>query len=326
METVVPPPADAELHLLTDWSDPAGRARMARSIVLSLLINCAAIVFLLVMPESLMQPPPRLVRVPRVTALVDPPFILTQKEPNLGKVIREVRSADLTPRVKAPAGPSPEPQAPAPRKQAALPPPPPKTSPQTPLPEPPKLEIAASEPARLTLPVSTPQVPQPKPQSPFEDVAPITPVPASQRVVEIPGPSVANAIRGNLKGPGANIPGTAQFPSSGAELPQLLSDPQGVDFRPYLARVLAAVKQYWEVIMPPSVKAGRRGNVSVQFAIQHDGMVRTVAFVAQTGDASMDNAAISAISGGGPFGPLPSSYRGNEIHVQMNFAYNAPKR
>ena len=324
METVAPP-ADAELQLLTDWGDPVGRARMGRSAVLSLLAHAAAIVFLLVMPESLLQPARRPVQEPLVTPLIEPTLAVTQKEPNTHKLIKEFRSADLTPRVQAPAGPSPEPEAPAPRKPVA-PPPPPKAPPQAPLPESPKLEIAAAEPPKLTLPVQPPQPPQPKSASPFEDVVPTAVVPPGQRVMDVPGPSVANAIRGALRGPGINIPGTAQVPSTGAELPQLLSDPQGVDFRPYLAQVLAAVKRYWLATLPADAKSGRRGNVSVQFIIARDGSVSKVSFAQQTGDISLDNAAVMAISGGGPFGPLPTQYRGGEIHLQMSFAYNVPKR
>jgi TonB family protein len=142
-------------------------------------------------------------------------------------------------------------------------------------------------------------------------------------VNDLLGTSGVSGTRGALRGPAVNIPGSALIPSTGAELPQLLSDPQGVDFRPYLAQVLAAVKRYWFLIMP---KSGRRGDVSVQFAIQRDGTVRKISFAQQTGDATLDNATIAAISGGGPFGPLPMQYRGSEIHVQMNFAYNTPKR
>jgi TonB family protein len=297
---------------------------MGRSAVLSLLVHAAAIVFVLVMPETFMQPPHRIAAEPVVTPLIEPRLELTQKEPNTGKLIKEFHSADLTPRVKAPAGPSPEPEAAAPRKPVA--PPPPKAAPQTPLPEPPKLEIATTEQPKLTLPVQPPQVPRPRSTPAFEDVEPTSIVPPGQRVMETPGPSVANAIRGALRGPGINVPGTAQVPSTGAELPQLLSDPQGVDFRPYLAEVLAAVKRYWLATLPPSAKAGRRGNVSVQFAIERDGSVGKVSFAQQTGDLSMDNAAVMAISGGGPFGPLPAQYRGGEIHLQMSFAYNVPKR
>src|SRR5437773_1087018 len=111
METVVQPPPDAELHLLTEWSDPAGRARQRRSAVLSLLVHAAAIVFLLAMPGTIMQPAHHETREPLVTPLVIPPLTLTQKEPNVSKAIRDVRSPDLTPRIKAPSGPSPEPQA-----------------------------------------------------------------------------------------------------------------------------------------------------------------------------------------------------------------------
>jgi len=310
METVVPPPPDAELHLLTDWGDPAGRARRGRSAVLSLLTHAAVILFLLFMPETFLQSPRSRVLEPVITPLILPPLTLTQKEPNVNKVIRELRTADLTPRIKAPAGPSPEPQAP-----------PPKASPQTPLPEPPKVEIAADETPKLTLPVQPPQVPQPKPPSPFEDVAPITPVPPDQRVVDLPGPSVASAIRGSLPGRGASISGTAPVASSGAELPQLLTDPQGVDFRPYLAQVLAAVKGYLDRIMP---RATRRGYVSVQFEIRRDGAVGKVSFAQGSGDPVLDRTAIEAISGGGPFGPLPARYKDSVIHVQMNFAFAVP--
>jgi len=319
METAVTPPADADLHLLTDWAEPGGRARMGQSAVLSLLTHAAAIAFVLFMPETLMQPArPRLPE-PIVTPLVLPPLTLTQREANVNKQIREVRSPDLTPRIKAPSGPSPEPT--TARKAATLPPPPPKTAPQTPLPEPPKLEIAVNETPKLTLPVQPPQVPQPK--SPFEDVMPSSRVPRGERVMEMPDPSAAGAIRGAMAGRGVNIQGTSPVASSGAELPQLLSDPQGVDFRPYLAQVLASVKRYWLSILP---KSGRRGYVSVQFAIRRDGTVPKVVFVQQTGDPSLDGTAIAAISGGGPFGPLPAQYRGGEIHVQMNFAYNVPKQ
>ena len=324
METVGQPPAHAELHLLTDWSEPGGRARMGRSAILSLLTHAAAIMFVLFVHETFMQPSPR-ARETVVTPLILPPLTLTQTEPNPSKTIRAVRSTDMTPRIKAPSGPSPEPEAAAPRKPVAPPPPPPKASPQTPLPEPPKLQIAANETPKLTLPVQSPQVPQPKPS--FEDVNPVKVVPPGERVVDIAGPSVASAIRGSLQGRGgANIPGTGPVASSGADLPQLLSDPQGVDFRPYLEEVLDSVRRYWKSILPTAVlKAGLRGYVSVQFAIQRDGTVRKVAFAQQTGNPTLDNTAIAAISGGGPFGPLPAQYRGGEIHVQMNFSYNDPR-
>jgi TonB family protein len=185
------------------------------------------------------------------------------------------------------------------------------------------VEIAVNEEPKLTLPVQPPQVPQPKQRPAFEDVTPITPVPPGQRVMDMPGSSVAGAIRGSLAGRGAAIDGTAPVASTGADLPQLLSDPKGIDFRPYLANVLASVKRYWLSIMP---NTAIRGYVSLQFAIQRDGTVRKIVTAQSTGNRIQENAAVSAVSGGGPFGPLPLQYRDNEIRVQMNFAYNVPKQ
>jgi TonB family protein len=320
METAVKPPADPDLNLLMDWSEPGRNARIGRSAVLSLVSHVAAIVFVLVMPETFMQPPRPVEPVQIVTPLIMPRLALTQREPNPTKTIREFRSPDLTPRVKAPTGPSPEPQAAAPRK--AVPPPPPPPPKTTTLPEPPKLEIAANENPKLTLPVQQPQVPQPPPPSPFEDVR--QSAPTGQRVAPMPGSSLDGIARGAVAGRGGvNSQGTAPIASSGADLPQLLSDPKGVDFKPYLAQVLASVKRAWFTIMP---KNGHRGYVSVQFAILRDGTVRKVAFAQSTGDASLDNTAVMAISQAGPFGPLPVQYTEGEIRVEMDFSYNQPRK
>ena len=316
METAVTPPPEAELHLLTDWTEPGRNKRIGRSAVLSLLTHAAAIGFILWMPETLMQPGPKQ-KESVVTPLVLPPLSLTQREPNPNKIIREFRSPDLTPRIQAPRGPSPNPEAAAPHKTVPAPPPPPKTAPQTPIPEPPPVEIAATEP-KLTLPIPQ-NTPPPKAPSPFEDLGPHN----SAGQGTVPGQSV-DALRGTLSGRGGiNSQGTAPFASSGAELPTLLSDPKGVDFKPYLAQVLASVKHAWYIILP---KNGHRGYVSVQFAIRRDGTVRKVAYAQQTGDPSLDDTAVMAISQAGPFGPLPVGYNDAEIHVQMNFAYNQPRQ
>ncbi len=316
METAVKPPDEADLHLLTDWAEPGRNARIGRSAVLSLVTHAAAISFLLFVPETFMQPP----RPPQpeqvVTPLVLPPLTLTQTAPNPNRIIREFRSSDLTPRVQSPAGPSPDPQAAAPRKSRPMPPPPPpKSSPQTPLPEPPKVEISANEPPKLTLPVQPPPS-APQPKSPLDD--PRNGIPGQHGTT--PGVSLDDLARGSASGFGsANSQGSAPLPSSGAALPALLSDPKGVDFTLYLQHVKLSVEQVWRKIFP---KNGKRGYVSVQFAIERDGTVGKVVFAQQTGDHVMDDTAIQAISAGGPFGPLPVQYTEGEIHVQMNFAYN----
>jgi TonB family protein len=320
METVGKPPADVELHLLTDWGDPAGRARRGRAAVISVLAHIAVIVFIVAVPESIMQPSARRRMEAVVTPLIEPLSLLTQKDPNTGKVDKEFNATHFEPRPRIhlpPAAPPPQPQAAAPA------PPAPRPAQAASLPEPPKVELHNETP-KLTLPVGPPQIQAvEKPQPGFEDVTAPRQVPPDQRVLPIPGPSVENAIRGVLHSGGAANTGVASAgPPSTAELPQLLSDAQGVDFRPYLAQVLASVKSRWLAITPDAVKQGRAGKVGVQVVIFRDGGLGKVVFVGTTHVAALDNAVIAAISAASPFPPLPAAFRDSEIRIQFDFSYN----
>jgi protein TonB len=326
METVGKPPADVELHLLTDWSDPSGRGRTGRAAVLSVLVHIAAVVFVVVVPESIMQPPVRRRLEAVVTPLIEPLSLLTQKQPNTGKLAKEFNATHIEPRPRIQAPPAPPAAAPAQPQAAAPAPPTPKPAQATALPEPPKAQLNNETP-KLTLPVGPPQIQAAeKPQPGFEDVTAPRQVPPEQRVLPIPGPSVDNVIRGVLHSGGTSSPAIAPAgPPATAELPQLLSDAQGVDFRPYLAQVLAAVKGRWFAIMPEAVRQGRTGKVGVQVELLRNGGLGKVVFVGSTGVPALDNAAIAAISAASPFPPLPAAYRGGEIRVQINFAYNVKK-
>ena len=326
METVGKPPADVELHLLTNWGDPAGRARTGRAAVMSVLVHIAAIVFIVAVPESIMQPPARRRMEIVVTPLIEPLSLLTQKDPNAGKVDKEFNATHIEPRPRIHLPPAP-PAAPPPQPQAATPAPPTPKPPQAAaLPEPPKVDLNNETP-KLTLPVGTPQIQAvEKPQPGFEDVTAPHQVPPDQRVLPIPGPSVENAIRGVLHSGGAANPVVAPAgPPASAELPQLLSDAQGVDFRPYLAHVLAAVKSRWLAITPDAVKQGRAGKVGVQVVIFRNGGLGKVVFVGTTGDRTLDNTVIAAISAASPFPPLPAAYRDSEIRIQFDFSYIVTK-
>src|SRR5262249_35514381 len=184
-------------------------------------------------------PQPEIVR--RVTPLIEPPTSLTQKAPNPGRASKEFRASTPSPRVRVPAPPAPPP-APkqAPVRQAVVPATPPPGVPTPPPPEPAKKEEQAPKPDRPKLPVPPPPelVAEENPKSPVERPGAPTPqVPASQRQIPIPDPGLA--IRGGAPGgaPGSqgSSPGAIQTgQGSNVELPALLSDPQGVDFRPYL--------------------------------------------------------------------------------------------
>lgn len=104
----------------------------------------------------------------------------------------------------------------------------------------------------------------------------------------------------------------------------VLSDTQGVDFGPYLARVLHEVKQNWynlipEVARPPIMK---KGKVSIEFAITKQGQVAGMRLVSPSGDVSLDRAAWGGITGSNPFPPLPNEFRGEYLALRFHFYYN----
>lgn len=103
---------------------------------------------------------------------------------------------------------------------------------------------------------------------------------------------------------------------------QLLSDPMGADFRPYLLQVLQTVRRNWWAVMPESAKLGRKGTVLLQFAVAKDGTVTKVVVATSSGIDPLDRAAIASISMSNPFSPLPLDFRGNVIRLQLTFAYN----
>src|SRR3954453_17192195 len=162
METVGPD--DAELHLLTEWGDPAAGARTRMAAVLSVVFHIVVLIVISLLPPDFLGPSPRRpapqVRT-RVTPLIDPLTEFTQKRPNREKLTKEIDIASLQPRerIQTPkATPSTTRQmAPRPAEtlwmQEAKPPTP------APLPEPPKIEAVNRDVPRINLPqIQPPQI------------------------------------------------------------------------------------------------------------------------------------------------------------------------
>jgi len=108
---------------------------------------------------------------------------------------------------------------------------------------------------------------------------------------------------------------------------EVLSDTMGVDFGPYLERVLHDVRINWyniipEVARPPLMK---RGQVSIQFAIMKDGSVAGMQLVSRSGDVSLDRAAWGGITASNPFPPLPGEFKGQYLALRFHFFYNPDK-
>ena len=54
-------------------------------------------------------------------------------------------------------------------------------------------------------------------------------------------------------------------------------------------------------------------------------MIKLV-YAQNSGSPALDNAAVAGISASNPFPPLPTEFKGERIVLQLNFAYNMPRR
>lgn len=296
---------------------------------------------------------PEIVVARKVTPIFAPVLEPTQNVPNKDKVNRDFDVDSLKPRpaVQIPDGP-PSTTRQAARNPVPIPEPRPETPPR-PLAEPPRVETPIQArnvtPPQLGVPEAPPppQIqPEEKPKLAFEPLGAGgygTQPGQGQRKVPIPNSSVSEATAAVARsrqaggimvgdageglggaGEGLNLPPTPGKTGSNLEL---LSDPQGVDFRPYLIRVLAAVRRNWFAVIPESARLGnQRGRVLVQFAIDRAGSVPKLVISVPSGSQPLDRAAVAGISASNPFPPLPVEFKGEQIRLQFTFSYNMAPR
>ena len=108
---------------------------------------------------------------------------------------------------------------------------------------------------------------------------------------------------------------------------EILTDTQGVDFDPYLKKVVQEVKANWYRLIPesamPPVK--KKGKLAIEFAILKDGNVSGMVLRASSGDVALDRAAWGGITASNPFSPLPKEFPGQNIGLRFYFYYNSPE-
>jgi TonB family protein len=104
----------------------------------------------------------------------------------------------------------------------------------------------------------------------------------------------------------------------------ILSDTQGVDFGPYLQRILEDVRENWYNLIPESASM-KKGKLAIEFAITKDGKVADMRLVAPSGDVALDRPAWGAITASNPFPPLPSDFTGPYLALRFRFYYNPDK-
>jgi TonB family protein len=348
LQDAVQQPTEPELNLLippsAEYNWQPGRSAAGWSVVFH-VIGILALLTVKVGPREPVPPERYLVK--HVTPLYTPPD-LTQRAPN-----KEVKK-DLTletiaphPALKAPA-PAAAPKRTSAAKALPMPAPTPQAPPKAIATiEPPKIEAPPPptiQPAQIA--GMQQQLPPPPgsgaPKISLEEVTPHQAPPGKPTgAIPVPSASVQEVVKSMNRGgttggasgaevtfdqggsgPGLNLPASAGQAQGGIKL---LSDTSGVDFRPYLIQVMAAIRRNWFAVYPEAAKTGLRGEVTLQFRVAKQGLVAKVVYNGQSNSRALNEAAVSAISASNPFPPLPADFKGDHIDLQMRFLYNMPK-
>lgn len=204
-----------------------------------------------------------------------------------------------------PPAPKPAPQQtqqPAPTPQQA------QQAQQAPQPKTPAQPLPANEKSQI-------EAPKPAPTQPNFNTGTATP---GQQIQEM----ARNAARGGQSGGDMGAGAPSDHPGENGAV-DILSDTMGVDFGPYIQRVIYDTKRAWYPIIPEAAQPPllKQGIVRIRFKIQPDGTVTSMVLEGPSGDVSLDKAAWAAINYAG-YPPLPKEFKGKYLELRFMFLYN----
>jgi TonB family protein len=308
-------------HLLVQLQDDLARSRRREAIYISIIVHFV-IILLLYFAKYLPHPvvavrkpnvndvtflelPPDLQKVPHkpnTNIASDKDRIATTRHPELD--VKELRKILASPPAGAPGLNAPQMAQPAPPQQSA--------------------GLTQNQPA-APAPAPAPQIAQlqtpPKPDIKSEFSKYGRSMSAGDQIQE--AARAAKRAGGGQGGGGDFGLGTGAHGRQVGGL-EVLSDTMGVDFGPYLQRVIHDVKQNWYNAIPESAEM-KHGSLIIEFAILKDGTVASLKQVTSSGDIPLDRAAYAGIVGSNPFPALPSEFGGQYLALRFKFFYNPTK-
>jgi len=316
------------IHLLDALDDERSKARFRESVYISIIIWLAIGWFVLYGPQVIFNQP-RLINPADVLKQRDKELTYLDLPKDIGKQLPKKPSNVISDkdRVQQTAKPTLDKktleQLQAMRKAGA-----PGATAPAPTPQPPAPQPAQQQPQQQAQ-----QPPAPLPQHP----------PQQQAMVEAPRPaptkpnfgnqsvSAGDAIRqaaqaaaqnrGGGGDYGANIPVQHQGLNTGVDI---LSDTMGVDFNPYLRRILHDIYVTWLPLIPEEARPplNKQGETLIRFSILPDGRIGAMRLDGSTQDQALDRAAWGSITGVGQFPPLPKQFHGPNLELRIHFLVN----
>jgi len=302
------------IHLLDSLDDERSKARFRESIYISLIIYLGIVWFLFYGPRVLFHQP----------RLISPVDVLKERDKQLTFLDTPKDLSRLTPKPRATPernhaqpldqktlqqlqamrkaeAPAPAPAQPAPTQTAPTPP-----TPQPPPPAPPPTQQALIE--------------APKPAQPTR--------PNFGNPNQTPGDAIRRAAQdaAHDRGSGDYAPGPPGAQGGMGAGVQVLSDTQGVDFGPYIRRILGDIKRNWIPLIPEEARPplNKQGETHIRFTILPDGRIAAMNLDASSQDTAIDRACWGGITGVGQFPPLPANFHGPNLELSIGFFTNKP--
>jgi len=207
-------------------------------------------------------------------------------------------------------------------------------------PSPPPAAAPTPPPGGPPAPQPEPSPAAPKPEPPadsglrLQDVTPeqgggggkfhlpsMTPGQAIQQSLQAAARGGPHGTGGNGNGGDSGLEFNNLHPNFSIDRPTILSDTRGVDFGPYLARIIQIVRTNWLALIPISAQYDR-GRAAIVFRIGKDGSLEGERTVSGSGLDALDRAAFNGIHASAPFPPLPAEFTGDHLDLQFIFFYN----
>ena len=134
----------------------------------------------------------------------------------------------------------------------------------------------------------------------------------SQAVPAVPSHSASNREADN-----AGVTG-------GISPTEILSDTQGVNFTPYLHKILRTIYDRWLSLLPDDARPPKRlsGETLIRFTILPSGVISSMHLDGSGHEDSLDRAAWSAITGLGTLPALPAEFHGPNLELRIHFKVN----
>ncbi|MGA8765925.1 MAG: TonB C-terminal domain-containing protein, partial [Candidatus Acidiferrales bacterium] len=131
--------------------------------------------------------------------------------------------------------------------------------------------------------------------------------------VEIPPKNAHGGVSTRIVGPPVDASGV-----------EILTDTHGVDFGPYVKRMLSRLKTNWYAAMPEQAKMGEKGKVAIILTVLWNGELspENGQIDYGSGKPELDKAALDAVRNSGPLESLPQAFDGSYVKLRVVFLYN----